>query len=335
MASYAEVFKRKEVKYVLNAQQRKIMEAECDQTMEVDVFGCSRVTSLYYDTPDWTLIERSLDKPLYKEKLRVRWYGEIQEDGLPAPSAQVFVELKKKFKGIVYKRRLSCSFAAARAFLDGEGYLSALNAYPLADALLQEKAYSPQSMQIASEIKAFMDRYDTLKPAMLVTCERTALTPKLLEGETHDMSVQDDVRITFDENICFRNVAGASERWCPITDPGQAVMEIKVAGPYPRWLLRAVSCAQARPSSFSKYGKAYTVVQNEARAAVMRTADEGQSIAAFVGAHEKAVGVARPSRGLPWATGRQVGSVTRHTSPLCNLKSWVQTAISKKEKHYV
>lgn len=266
MASYADVFKRKEMKYLLNAEQRTVVEECCNETMEVDDYGRSRVTSLYYDTPQWSLIERSLDKPLYKEKLRVRWYGAIGEDGFPEPHAQVFVELKKKFKGIVYKRRLSCSFAAARAFLGGEGYLSALNAYPLADIEAQEEAYSSRSLQIASEIQAFMKRFDGLQPAMLITCQRTALTPRLWEGETHDKSVQDDVRITFDEDIRYRNLAGGSSEWSPITAPGQAVMEIKVVGPYPRWLLHAISLAQARPSSFSKYGQAYTRVQTLARA---------------------------------------------------------------------
>lgn len=316
MASFADVFKRKEMKYLLSAHQRKVMEDGCCAMMEVDAFGCSRVTSLYYDTPERLLIEHSLDKPLYKEKLRVRWYGEMREDGFPEPQAQVFIELKKKFKGIVYKRRLSCSFAAAQAFLRGEGYLSALNAYPLQDPLAQEEAYAPRSLQIACEIKAYMERFEDLQPSMLITCKRTALTPRLVSGQAHDMSVQDDVRLTFDEDIWYRDLAAQASAWQVITDKGQAVMEVKVAGPYPRWLLDAVSHAEARPSSFSKYGQAYMQVQTRARAKMQA---QDQSLCTH-------------------AAQQQVMRV--HTSetfstPLHHIKTWIQTALGKKEKHYV
>lgn len=322
MANFADVFKRKEMKYLLSADQRQVMERDSSATMEVDAYGRARVTSLYYDTPERLLIERSLDKPLYKEKLRVRWYGNIHEDGFPDPQTQVFVELKKKFKGIVYKRRLSCSFAAAQAFLAGEGYLSALNAYPLADPEVQDAAYAPKSLQIASEIRAFMDRSGDLQPSMLITCERTALTPRLALGETHDVSVQDEVRLTFDENIQFRDVAANSPVWCSITEPGQAVMEIKLAGSYPRWLLDAVSHAEARPSSFSKYGQAYTKVQTEAR-------DQSRQ------------------RECTWAVAQRTPQAKPSSSRTCtvskapvhgvlhNLRTWIQTAAHKKEKHYV
>lgn len=316
MASYADVFKRKEMKYVLSADQRLLMEDGCRAYMEVDAFGCSRVTSLYYDTPQRLLIERSLDKPLYKEKLRVRWYGEINEDGFPEPQTQVFVELKKKFKGIVYKRRLSCSFAAAQAFLGGEGYVSALNAYPLANVSAQEEAYAPRSLQIASEIEAFMARFEGLQPSMLITCKRTALTPRLLAGEAHDMSVQDDVRITFDEDILYRDIPGEMPSWQAITESSQAVMEIKVAGPYPRWLLDAVSNAEARPSSFSKYGQAYMSVQAQARAKM-----HAQDQVLCTQAVNQAV--------------KHVHASESFSTPLHHVKIWIQAALGKKEKHYV
>lgn len=321
MASYADIFKRKEMKYLISAGQRAAIEAGCWSMMEVDGYGCSRVTSLYYDTPEHLLIERSLDKPLYKEKLRVRWYGAIGDDGFPQPQAQVFVELKKKFKGIVYKRRLSCSFAAARAFLGGEGYLSALNAYPMADVVAQEEAYTPRSLQIASEIEAFKARYGDLQPSMLITCQRTALTPRLFSGEVHNDSVQDDVRLTFDEAISFRDVAAGSDRWHSIIEAGEAVMEIKVAGPYPAWLLGAVSQAQARPSSFSKYGKAYTQVQMEAR--------NREEVAASLAS----------SAQLSQVAGRVCQARAKaisHKSSLSQLwKTWFHGTGITKEKHYV
>ena len=98
MTSYQEVFERKEVKYRLDAAQRHAMLTALEGRMAVDDYGATSIVSRYFDTPDRALIERSLDKPLYKEKLRVRSYGISDEND------QVFVELKKKYQGIVYKR---------------------------------------------------------------------------------------------------------------------------------------------------------------------------------------------------------------------------------------
>lgn len=80
MTSYQEVFERKEVKYRLDAAQRSAMLTALEGRMAVDDYGTTSIVSRYFDTPDRALIERSLDKPLYKEKLRVRSYGIPGED---------------------------------------------------------------------------------------------------------------------------------------------------------------------------------------------------------------------------------------------------------------
>ena len=105
------VFERKEKKYVLT---RNVLESFLNSIhahLVPDERGITRVSSLYYDTPENTLISRSLEKPVYKEKLRIRAYGEVNEN------SEVFVELKKKFKGIVYKRRFSCTLSEAQSFM--------------------------------------------------------------------------------------------------------------------------------------------------------------------------------------------------------------------------
>ena len=127
MTAFTDVFERKEVKYRLDARQAETMRRALEGHMEPDAYGRTTVRSLYLDTPERTLIERSLDKPLYKEKLRLRCYGALADDGL------VFVEIKKKFEGIVYKRRVGCSYAAARAYLGGMPYEDACARFPLAD----------------------------------------------------------------------------------------------------------------------------------------------------------------------------------------------------------
>lgn len=120
MEAYAATFKRVEKKYCLSAEQYRTMLMIVQQFLKPDDYPKTVVSSLYFDTPENQLISRSLEKPLYKEKLRVRSYGIAQPDGSITPvSDQVFVELKKKYRGVVYKRRLALSTDAARAFLSG------------------------------------------------------------------------------------------------------------------------------------------------------------------------------------------------------------------------
>lgn len=98
MASFTDTFERKEVKYRLNAKQhREVLDALAGR-MAADEYGRTRITSLYFDTPTRDLIARSLEKPLYKEKLRLRWYG------TPTSGERVYVEIKKKYDGIVCER---------------------------------------------------------------------------------------------------------------------------------------------------------------------------------------------------------------------------------------
>lgn len=294
------VFERKEVKYVLSEAQYQQFRALIDPYMALDEYGETRVNSVYFDTPQRELIERSLDKPLYKEKLRMRWYErsdkgdgaevlvgakQTEQDVQVAQDAQnaqagpcvaadvVFVELKKKFKGIVYKRRVSCTRDAAQRYLSGVyAYEQAVSAFPLDANVVAEAELSPRSVQIAREIDAFCSRWGTLRPSMLISCVRSALA--LREA----FAAQENVRITFDAHLTYRDLAlaGESDAFactdspgadCAILDPTRVVMEIKVAGPYPLWLVDALDVCDIRPQSFSKYGEAY---KKSSKARVMR-----------------------------------------------------------------
>lgn len=249
MTSYADVFKRKEMKYRLSADQRAQLESRIARRMELGEFAHSTIRSLYYDTPDFTLIERSLDKPLYKEKLRLRVYGE------PDLHGQAFVELKKKFKGVVYKRRVGLSLAAAQAFLAGMPYEQACAAYPLENPEAQAQALSPRSLQIAREIAFMMQRTGNLAPSTLIECDRVAYADP--EGS--------ELRITFDENlVCVPNAQTIdTDAPCvPFFNEPVSIMEVKNAGPLPAWLVEALDQARAYPQSFSKYGYAYMNLLN-------------------------------------------------------------------------
>ena len=164
-------FKRYEIKYLITTEQKALLLNEMKPFMDADIHGKSTILSLYLDTPDFLLVRRSLDKPIYKEKLRLRSYGTAQ------PDTDVFIELKKKYDSVVYKRR------EAMKLFELESYL--------------KTGIMPKDTQIMREIDFAMKRYAGIAPAVLLSYEREAFYDK------YDY----DFRMTFDENILWRTEA--------------------------------------------------------------------------------------------------------------------------------
>lgn len=303
MAAYSSVFKRVEKKYRIGAAERAVVEAAAGGPMAVDAYGRTRITSLYLDTPERSMIARSVEKPLYKEKLRLRAYGDaagvalmgafgagpiVREpgglplsdgevetrvaSGLQAPGAAaalpVFFGIKKKFKGIVYKRRLALTLPAALAFVSGLPYEQACARWPLSDAALAAAALSPATRQIARELEAAMDRWLPLVPSMGIACDRVAWAyrPEMLEEREDDELFDSELRITFDDCLEYLDCHRFRSPWRPIIESSESVMEIKSAGPYPPWLVEVLSAERIYPASFTKYGNAYQMVAAEPRA---------------------------------------------------------------------
>lgn len=292
MATYNSVFKRVEKKYRLSAAERSALEVTALERMGVDSYGRSLVTSLYLDTPQRDMIARSVEKPLYKEKLRLRVYGEPEAQALmhafcsqpvsrnataPLSDAQVmlrceracagtelvpasisvFFEIKKKHKGVVYKRRLALSLPAALAFFSGLSFEQAVLRWPLAKADGSASSPSKQERQIARELAATMDRWAPLVPSMGIACYREAWA---LKDDMRDEAFDPQLRVTFDDHLRFCDCLAPQPVWTDLIASSEAIMEIKSAGPYPLWLARALSREHAYPASFTKYGTAYETV---------------------------------------------------------------------------
>lgn len=218
------VFRRYEIKYLMDRRQRAEVLKAMEPYMALDGYGRSSVRSVYYDTPDFRLIRRSLEKPVYKEKLRLRSYGSA------GAGEEVFVELKKKYREVVYKRRIALPLAQAEACLDGRQRL-------------------PDS-QIGREIAYALAFYRELKPAVFLSYEREAYF--LRDGG--------DFRVTFDEDIRCRQreLTLDSGAWGePVLPPDRVLMEVKTAGAMPLWMARVLSRQKLYKTSFSKYGSAY------------------------------------------------------------------------------
>lgn len=223
--AYQNTFKRYELKYLITKEQKEMLQQVFQQYMKADEYGKSTICNIYFDTPDSLLIRRSLEKPVYKEKLRVRSYGTATGD------STVFVELKKKYKSVVYKRRVSVREHEAMDYL--------CKGKPL-----------PIQNQITEEIDYACEFYKNLEPAVFLSYEREAFYGK------YDR----ELRITFDENILWRDTdisLCAPTYGTPILQPGFSLMEIKIAGAMPLWLAELLSECRIYKTSFSKYGNAY------------------------------------------------------------------------------
>ncbi|MBS6474884.1 MAG: polyphosphate polymerase domain-containing protein [Clostridiales bacterium] len=222
---YQSIFKRFEKKYVLSEKQYLALMKRMEERLLPDRFGKSTVCSLYFDTPSRLLIRRSLEKPMYKEKLRLRSYG------TPSDESKVFLELKKKYDGVVYKRRIETELRHAMEYLCGQGE-------------------PPLASQIMNEIDWMIQSYENLEPAMAVSYDRTAWTVRQESG----------IRITFDSRILWRetelslkNGAYGSE----LLAQGERLMELKLPFSMPLWLAQLLGELKIYPASFSKYGRAY------------------------------------------------------------------------------
>jgi len=223
---------RYEKKYMLSVGQYESLLTGMQDYMKPDIYGKTTNCSLYYDTDTWELARRSIEKPVYKEKLRVRSYG------VPTSGDKVFIELKKKYDGVVYKRRTVMDCEKAEEYLAGD------------------LRYSPCT-QIGNEIEYFQNRYRA-EPKVYLAYDRISFAG------------MDDpnLRITFDRNIRFRDYEldlrkGDFGEWLLPAD--KVLMEIKIPGTTPLWLVQLLSALDARPTSFSKYGtfyKEYIVNQN-------------------------------------------------------------------------
>lgn len=218
-------FKRYEKKYMLSGRQYENLLPVLKEKMAAERYGLHTVCNVYYDTPDFQLIRASIRKPVYKEKFRVRSYGAPSEDDI------VYGEIKKKYKGVVYKRRVAAVSQDLKAFLE-EGR-------PLAG-----------EHQIQREIRWFFQCYD-LSPRVYIAYEREAYLG-IEEG---------DLRITLDRNIRWRQdelALQAGSQGELILPEDRILMEIKVAHAAPLWLAEALSREGLFPQSFSKYGTVYT-----------------------------------------------------------------------------
>ena len=218
------VMKRYELKYLLSGEQTNYLRERLKGHMEIDSYGKTSIASLYYDTPTYQLIRTSVEKPPFKEKIRLRSYGIATEE------SPVFLELKRKAYGIVYKRRVETTIPQVHKFFSGEGDICAPG-------------------QINKEITYFRNYYKTLVPACLIIYDRAAY-----------YEPDGDLRLTIDENPRYRATdltLMKSMDGISLLKEGYTILEVKVQEAIPLWLTEILSSGNIKKGSFSKYGEAY------------------------------------------------------------------------------
>lgn len=218
------IFQRVEKKYLITQEKKRELLSVIGDALLPDRYGPGTICSLYLDTPDRLLIRNSIENKVYKEKLRLRSYG------TPTADQKVFLEIKKKYKGVVYKRREPMALQQAEAYIyNGE---------------------MPFESQIMNEIQYAMQLYRYPKPAMLVAYER----------EAYYMKAYPRVRLTFDTGVRYREgVASLSEghKGTCVLPEDTIILEIKTDGTMPLSLAHTLDECGILPGSFSKYGTAY------------------------------------------------------------------------------
>ncbi|MDE6086795.1 MAG: polyphosphate polymerase domain-containing protein [Oscillospiraceae bacterium] len=228
-------FMRKELKYMLSMDQYERLLEEIHKYMIPDKFCVGGkdygIYNLYYDTPDDYLIRTSLEKPYYKEKIRLRsYFSPAKQDD------KVFLEIKKKVGGVVTKRRVTLTLAESDAYMTNHTKPVDLSKY------LQK--------QIFSELDVFMNTYHDIQPKQYISYQRSAFFGK----------DDPDFRLTFDRQLTERRYdlsLGLPSYGAQIIAPNQRLMEVKIAGAMPIWLAKKMSELEIYKISFSKYGTAY------------------------------------------------------------------------------
>jgi SPX domain protein involved in polyphosphate accumulation len=228
-----EVFNRQEIKYIINDEVFRIFTNVLNNNMEPDKYSAGgrlyHISNIYYDTPLHDIIRKSIDKPVYKVKLRLRSYGDTQSGD------RVFLEMKKKFDGLVNKRRTAIYLEEAERYIETR---------------VKPEIKPYMNRQVLNEIDFFIHSYEDLQPMVRLSYDRVAFFGR------EDKSF----RVTFDTNIRSRrnDVRLESASYGrELLPQGLWVMEVKAERAIPLWFTRLLSDNRLYPTSFSKYGTDY------------------------------------------------------------------------------
>lgn len=222
-----EVFNRYEYKYKIKISTANELMNIFNEMLNIDdycsKYGNYRIVNQYVDTLDNQLIRKSLTKPVYKHKLRIRTYNEN-----PKPDNFVYFEIKKKYRGLVNKRRCKMTYHEAITLIKQKElpeHNSYINEQILKEItyILSDNDYEVKNQIIYDRIAYFDDRKN--------------------------------LRISFDFNVHSDTNL--------LLDSDYTLMEIKTATAMPLWLVEVLNTYGIYKTSYSKYGTDYLTNLNK------------------------------------------------------------------------
>lgn len=219
---YEKVFQREEVKYLINEEKKNLLLEKIKGKIEQDKYYQTTICNIYFDNDNNDLIINSLEKPVFKEKIRLRSYK------IPDMEDDVFLEIKNKYKGIVNKRRIKIKLKDYYKYLNKNEY---------------------KNTQIMKEIDYYI-KYYHLKPKIFIAYDRLSFKGK---DNPH-------LRITIDSNLRSRTTdlnLELGDAGKKLFKSNYYILEIKSLTAIPIWLTSTLSELQIYPTSFSKYGSIY------------------------------------------------------------------------------
>jgi len=218
------IFKRVEQKYLLTEEQFQLLQDTLNEYFEKDKYYKTTIYNIYFDNDNNDIIINSIEKPMYKEKIRLRSYGEVKSNDT------VFFEMKQKYKGVVYKRRINLT-------------LKEYNKY------MKKNTFPKENIQIMKEIDYYI-KYYNLHPSIFVGYDRLSYYSK----------ADPNLRITFDANLRSRRtnlkLKDTKENKLYF-DTTKYIMEVKSLYGLPLWFTKVLSKHKIYPTSFSKVGSIY------------------------------------------------------------------------------
>lgn len=224
-------FKRVETKYLVPGQHLEALLADLSAHLIEDDFARSTITSLYFDTADFAMIQDSLAKKHGKEKVRLRTYAQQ-----PTATSPAFLEIKQKIDGVGYKYRVATTAGGSVELVAGSDGQCA------------------EDSRMAAQLAILAERYGRISPKMLIAYKRLSF-----KGADNPA-----IRVTLDTDLTYAEVNQlelASSATSPLLPQDQVVMEIKVADQIPTWLQAILTTYDLEKASFSKYGRAYQLHQ--------------------------------------------------------------------------
>jgi hypothetical protein len=236
---------RFELKFVVDAASKtRFLDAVRDK-LGADPHGENavyRVSSLYFDTPDYDAVIEKLDGESVRRKYRLRYYTVHRRTGAAGETkgvsvADAFMEIKHRIRNTVYKQRTRLTDAGAARILEDARQLQYLSGHVVTggvDPVLideVERVASQRELRAATVITYLREAWlGTIDHRLRVTFDShcQAYSPRRF-GEVHDQT------------------------GTPVLDPGLLIMEIKFDHAIPCWIRDVLVSQQLRLQRFSKY----------------------------------------------------------------------------------